>query len=83
MLAADARAAKYVNSPETLTLERRVFYGLDKTKRAILEARAAVLCEGQLDLIAFALYGGSINVVAPQGTAFAGRSAAAFAETLC
>jgi DNA primase len=63
-------AAKYLNSPET-TLFRKgsVLFGLDKTKRALIEANSAIVCEGQLDLIS--LYeAGITNVVAPQGTAF-------------
>jgi len=69
-LSADAKAAKYVNSPETpIFSKRRVFYGLDKTKRAILETQFAIICEGQLDLIACYM-AGVRNVVAPQGTAF-------------
>ena len=44
-------------------------FGLDKSKRAILDARTAVICEGQLDLIA-CFMAGVQNIVAPQGTAF-------------
>ncbi len=63
-------AAKYLNSPET-TLFRKgsVLFGLDKTKRALIEANCAVVCEGQLDLITL-FESGITNVVAPQGTAF-------------
>jgi len=62
--------AKYLNSPETpLFRKGNVLFGLHKTKRALIEANCAVVCEGQLDLIA--LYeAGIANVVAPQGTAF-------------
>src|SRR5208283_173382 len=60
----------YVNSPETpIFTKSKVFFGLDKSKRAILDAGFAVVCEGQLDLIA-CFIGGVQNVVAPQGTAF-------------
>ncbi|MFN3409379.1 MAG: DNA primase [Limisphaerales bacterium] len=66
----EARAAKYVNSPETpIFTKSKVFFGLDKSKRAILEAGYAIVCEGQLDLIACYMAGVK-NVVAPQGTAF-------------
>jgi DNA primase len=66
----DEKTAKYVNSPETPVFSKgKVFYGLDKAKRAILEAQTAVVCEGQLDLIACHM-AGVLNVVAPQGTAF-------------
>src|SRR5262249_46649975 len=61
---------KYLNSPET-TLFRKgsVLFGLNKTKRALIEANCAVVCEGQLDLISL-FEAGITNVVAPQGTAF-------------
>jgi len=64
------QAAKYVNSPETPIFKKgRIFYGLDKSKRAILDSGFVVVCEGQLDLIA-CFMAGVKNVVAPQGTAF-------------
>jgi DNA primase len=70
ILQGDEKTAKYVNSPETpIFTKGKVFYGLDKTKRAILDAGFAVICEGQLDLIACYM-GGVKNIVAPQGTAF-------------
>ena len=63
-------AAKYLNSPETpLFRKGRVLFGLDKSKRALIEANCAVVCEGQLDLISL-FEAGITNVVAPQGTAF-------------
>jgi DNA primase len=70
LLVDDEGAAKYLNSPET-TLFRKasVLFGLDKTKRALIEASCAVVCEGQLDLISL-FESGITNVVAPQGTAF-------------
>ena len=49
----EAKAAKYVNSPETpLFTKGKVMFGLDKSKRALLDANSVVVCEGQLDLIA-------------------------------
>src|SRR5439155_19924088 len=42
---------------------------LDKSKRALLDAGHAIVCEGQLDLIA-CFMAGAQNIVAPQGTAF-------------
>jgi DNA primase len=64
------KTAKYVNSPETPIFSKsKVFYGLDKSKRALLDANCAIICEGQLDLIA-CFRAGLRNVVAPQGTAF-------------
>src|SRR5439155_26110013 len=70
VLAADATAAKYINSPETpLFRKGRILFGLHKTKRALIDADCAVVCEGQLDLITL-FEAGIQNVVAPQGTAF-------------
>jgi len=75
VLSGDEKAAKYVNSPETLIFTKsKVFFGLDKSKRALLDAGFAVVCEGQLDLIA-CFMGGVQNVVAPQGTAFTDQHA--------
>ena len=63
-------AAKYLNSPETpLFRKGNVLFGLHKSKRALIEANCAVVCEGQLDLISL-FETGITNVVAPQGTAF-------------
>jgi DNA primase len=75
VLSGDEKTAKYVNSPETpIFTKSKVFFGLDKSKRALLEAEYAVVCEGQLDLIA-CFMAGIQNVVAPQGTAFTGDHA--------
>jgi DNA primase len=69
-LEADPKAAKYVNSPETpLFTKGRVLYGLDKTKRDLIDKNAAIVCEGQIDLIS-AFEAGVRHVIAPQGTAF-------------
>jgi len=69
LLGGDEKTAKYVNSPETpIFTKGKVFFGLDKSKRALLDAGYAVVCEGQLDLIA-CYTAGVRNVVAPQGTA--------------
>ena len=63
-------AAKYLNSPETQLFRKgNVLFGLHKSKRALIEANCAVVCEGQLDLISL-FEAGITNVVAPQGTAF-------------
>ena len=70
ILSGDEKTAKYVNSPETpIFTKSKVFFGLDKSKRALLEGECAIICEGQLDLIA-CFMAGVQNVVAPQGTAF-------------
>jgi len=70
VLSGDEKTAKYVNSPETAIFTKsKIFFGLDKSKRAILDKGYAIICEGQLDLIA-CFMGGVQNIVAPQGTAF-------------
>src|ERR1035437_1473247 len=70
VLSGDEKTAKYVNSPETpIFTKSKVFFGLDKSKRAVLDAGYAIICEGQLDLIA-CFMAGVQNIVAPQGTAF-------------
>jgi len=75
VLSGDEKIAKYVNSPETpIFTKGRLIFGLDKAKRAILDRQVAVVCEGQLDMIA--CYGAGVqNTVAPQGTAFTGDQA--------
>ncbi|MBI3417362.1 MAG: DNA primase [Verrucomicrobia bacterium] len=71
----EAKAAKYVNSPETpIFTKGKVMFGLDKSKRALLDANSVVVCEGQLDLIACYM-AGVHNIVAPQGTAFTAEHA--------
>jgi DNA primase len=70
VLQKDAEAAKYINSPETpLFRKGSVLFGLHKSKRALIDANSAIVCEGQLDLISL-FEAGITNVVAPQGTAF-------------
>jgi len=68
-------AAKYLNSPETALFRKgSVLFGLHKSKRGLIEANCAVVCEGQLDLISL-FEAGITNVVAPQGTAFTDNQA--------
>lgn len=75
VLSGDEKTAKYVNSPETAIFTKsKIFYGLDKSKRAILDAGFAIICEGQLDSIA-CFMAGVQNIVAPQGTAFTDQHA--------
>lgn len=70
LLGTEEKSAKYVNSPETpIFTKGKVFFGIDKAKRALLDHGTAVICEGQLDLIACYM-AGIHHVVAPQGTAF-------------
>src|SRR5215813_8555905 len=75
VLSGDEKTAKYVNSPETpIFTKSKIFFGLDKSKRAILDKGYAIICEGQLDLIA-CFTNGVQNIVAPQGTAFTAEHA--------
>jgi DNA primase len=75
VLEKEAEGAKYLNSPETpLFRKGRILFGLHKTKRGLIEANCAIVCEGQLDLITV-FEAGITNVVAPQGTAFTGDQA--------
>ena len=70
ILTSDTESAKYLNSPETpLFRKGSILFGLHKTKRGLIEADCAIVCEGQLDLITL-FEAGLTNVVAPQGTAF-------------
>ena len=75
VLGSEAETAKYLNSPETpLFRKGNVLFGLHKTKRALIDANSAIVCEGQLDLITL-FEAGITNVVAPQGTAFTEQQA--------
>ncbi|MFP6872061.1 MAG: DNA primase [Verrucomicrobiales bacterium] len=66
----NAKTAKYVNSPETeLFSKSKIFFGLDKSKRAISKSESVIICEGQLDMIS-CFENGIENVVSPLGTAF-------------
>jgi DNA primase len=70
LLESDAAAAKYLNSPETTLFRKgKVLFGLHKSKRSLIDANSAIVCEGQIDLITL-FEAGITNVVAPQGTAF-------------
>jgi DNA primase len=72
----NAQGGKYVNSPETpLFSKGNLLFGLHQSKRAIANARQAIVLEGQLDLIT-TFEAGIQNVVAPQGTALTTRHAA-------
>ena len=63
------KGAKYVNSPETLLFRKnQVLFAFDKARKPIVEARQAIVVEGQIDAIRCHQAGLS-NVVASQGTA--------------
>ena len=75
VLFAEQSPAKYVNSPETMLFTKgAVLFGLNKSKRALIEKKQAIVCEGQVDLIT-AFEAGVQNVIAPQGTAFTDKQA--------
>jgi DNA primase len=75
VLFAEQSPAKYVNSPETMLFTKgAVLFGLNKSKRALIAEKQAIVCEGQVDLIT-AFEAGVQNVIAPQGTAFTDRQA--------
>jgi DNA primase len=70
LLDPDAKAAKYLNSPETPIFSKsRVLFGFHRSRRPILRASQAVVVEGQIDLIT-CFEAGITNLVAPLGTAF-------------
>ncbi len=70
ILDVESSPAKYMNSPATPIFSKsEVFFGLDKSKRAIHKAQAAIICEGQIDMITCFEHGIE-NIVAPLGTAF-------------
>lgn len=74
-IAGEPAGAKYINSPETLLFTKgSVLFGLHKARRALLDKNAAIVCEGQLDLITV-FEAGVEHVVAPQGTAFTSKQA--------
>ncbi len=69
-LQADAKGAKYINSPETPLFHKgRVLFAMDRARHAMVETREAILCEGQIDVIR-CHQAGFTQAVASQGTAF-------------
>lgn len=66
----EAKAAKYVNSPETDFFRKgELLYALNFARAAFKEVGYVLICEGQLDVIA-CHRAGLVNAVAAQGTAF-------------
>lgn len=62
-------APKYLNSPETVLFHKgRQLFNLDLARRAAFDARALIVCEGYMDVIALA-QAGVAHAVAPLGTA--------------
>ena len=69
-LEANPMGGKYINTPETPVFKKgNLLYALPLARRAMSERNLAILCEGQLDTIAFHRAGFEC-AVAPQGTAF-------------
>ena len=69
-LRADSNSGKYINSPETLIFKKsNVLFALDRAKKSILREKAALLCEGQIDVISCHELGID-HAIAAQGTAF-------------
>jgi DNA primase len=76
VLEKDAQTAKYVNTPETAVFHKgRLLYALHLARQSFKELGCALICEGQLDVIA-CHRAGQTNAVAPQGTAFTDAHAA-------
>jgi len=72
ILTNEKKAAKYVNSPETLVFKKsHVLFGFDRAAANIVKTpgREVIVCEGQIDLIR-CHENGFGNTVASQGTAF-------------
>jgi DNA primase len=66
----DPNSGKYVNSPETFIFRKsKILFALDRAKKPILREKAALLCEGQLDVISCHELGID-HALAPLGTAF-------------
>jgi len=66
----DPRSGKYINSPETALFKKsNVLFALDKARKAILDEKSVLLCEGQIDAIACHEQG-IAHAIAPLGTAF-------------
>ena len=66
----DPKSGKYINSPETSLFKKsNVLFALDHARKGILDAKHALICEGQIDAIA-CHERGLTCAIAPLGTAF-------------
>ncbi len=64
------RGPKYINSPETRIYKKnRELYGFGQARQTMRKTRTAILCEGNVDVLACA-QAGFAHTVAPLGTAF-------------
>ncbi|MGC4013283.1 MAG: DNA primase [Luteolibacter sp.] len=71
----DKNSGKYVNSPETLLFKKsNILFALDRAKKPILNESAALLCEGQIDVISCHEHG-IAQAIAAQGTAVTSQHA--------
>ena len=78
----DSATAKYVNTPETEFFQKgRLLYGLHLARTAFRDFGHALICEGQLDVIA-CHRAGLANAVAAQGTAFTENHARMLAKSV-
>lgn len=69
VLDSDAKEAKYINTSETPVYSKSdVLYGMDVTKEYIKKGNAAVIVEGEIDLIR-SYQAGVCNIVAIKGSA--------------
>ncbi|SMC84766.1 DNA primase [Moheibacter sediminis] len=69
ILRSDAKAAKYLNSPETEIYHKsKILYGIFQSKQAILKQNECLLVEGYTDVISLH-QSGIENVVSSSGTA--------------
>ncbi len=69
IMQADAKAPKYINSPETeIYLKSKILYGLYHARKAVQKSDECILCEGYTDVISLH-QAGIENVVASSGTA--------------
>lgn len=75
-LKADEKMGKYINSPETPVFHKnRILYGLHFARQTFKKHGYALVCEGQLDVMA-CFRAGQDNAVCAQGTAFTENHAA-------
>lgn len=69
-LTTEDKGAKYINTPETAVYQKkRLLYGMHIARKTFRDAGTALVCEGQLDVIA-CHRAGLAHAVAPLGTAF-------------
>ena len=65
----DPNTGKYINSPETALFKKsKTIFGLDKARRSMTKDKFALLCEGQIDVIA-CHESGLTSAIATLGTA--------------